>query len=323
MSNISRRLFLRALTTVAAIPLLSNCPQKVEPLIIASHVWSGYELMFLARREAWLSEENVNFIETLSATDSIQALLNGKVHGAALTLDEVLHVRAQGMSLTCVLVFDVSAGGDMVLSKTELNSLTELAGKRIGVETSALGSLMLYKLLQAANLEKSAIIPIAVNYDQHIAAWNQGQIDAVITFEPVASQLLQQGAHKVFDSRKIPDTIFDVLAVKSEVLISHATYLQSLVAAHFRARRYFYHNPQDAAYKMAIRMKLSVPEVLNSFRGLSLPNEQANQKYLTGQQSTLLIAAKNLSALMVETGILKQSDNLELLLSANFLPKSP
>jgi NitT/TauT family transport system substrate-binding protein len=323
MNKLTRRSFLKILIATASIPLFSKCPQTVEALTIASHVWSGYELMFLARHEAWLSKENVNLVETLSATDSIQALLSGKVDGAALTLDEVLRVRAQGMPLTCVLVFDVSAGADMVLSKTELNSLAELAGKRIGVETSALGSLMLYKLLQDAKLEKSAIIPIAVNYDQHIAAWNSGKIDVVITFEPVASQLLQQGAHKIFDSRKIPDTIFDVLAVKSEVIQDHADYIESLVAAHFRARQYFYRNPQDAAYKMATRMKLSAPEVLDSFRGLNLPNEQANKKYLTGQQSTLFIAAKNLSALMVETGIIKQSDNLELLFSADFLPKNP
>jgi NitT/TauT family transport system substrate-binding protein len=322
MSNISRRLFLRALTTVAAIPLLSKCSLAEKPLIIASHVWSGYELMFLARREGWLLANSVTLIETLSATDSIQALWNATVHGAALTLDEVLRVRAQGIPLTCVLVFDVSAGADMVLVKNETGSLAELAGKRIGFEKSALGSLMLYKLLHAARLEKSAIIPVEVNYDQHITAWNQGKIDAVITFEPVASQLLNQGAHKLFDSRKIPDTIFDVLAVKSDVMEKQGAHIENLIAAHFRARRYFYHNSQDAAYKMAIRMNLSASEVLNSFRGLNLPNEQTNEKYLTAQ-STLLMAAKNLSTLMVESGILKQPDLLENFISADFLPKSP
>lgn len=323
MSNISRRLFLRTLATVAVIPLFSKCSLTEKPLIISSHVWSGYELMFLARREGWLLANSVTLMETLSATDSIQALLNGSVHGAALTLDEVLRVRAQGIPLTCVLVFDVSAGADMVLARRELGSLAELAGKRIGFEKSALGSLILYKLLKAAQLEKSAIIPVEVNYDRHITAWNRRQIDAVITFEPVASQLLNQGAYKIFDSRKIPDTIFDVLAVRSDVMEKQAAHIEHLIAAHFRARQYFYHNQQDAAYKMAVRMDLSASEVLNSFRGLNLPNEQANRKYLSEQQSLLLTAANILSALMIENGTLKQTDNLELLLSADFLPKHP
>ena len=322
MNNLSRRLFLKTLTAIAAMPLLSKCSPTVAPLRIASHIWSGYELMFLARREGWLLPEEVTLVETLSATDSIQTLANAKVDGAALTLDEVLRTRARGIPLTCVLVFDVSAGADMVLAKTELGSLAELTGKRIGFEPSALGAVMLYKLLQAAQLDKSAIIPIAVNYDQHLKAWQQGHIDVVITFEPVASQLLNQGAYKLFDSRKIPDTIFDVLAMKSEIMANHADQIKTLVAAHFLARHYFYHNPQDAAYKMAIRMKLPAFEVLNSFRGLNLPNEQANEKYLTAQHSTLLIAAKTLSTVMTESGILKQADNLENLVSADFLPKN-
>ncbi|CAG1770530.1 hypothetical protein BAC3_01128 [uncultured bacterium] len=321
MNTLSRRAFLKVLTIISSLSLISKCSHIVEPLTIASHVWSGYELMFLARHEGWLSENSVQFLETLSATDSIQALLDGRVYGAALTLDEVLRARAQAIPLTCVLVFDVSTGADMVLSKTEIMNLSDLKGKRIGFEASALGALMLHKLLEAAQLEKSDIVPIKVNYDQHIVAWNQGKVDAVITFEPIASQLLDQGAHKIFDSRKIPDTILDVLAIKSDILKTHHNHIKSLIAAHFRARRYFYQNPQDAIYKMAVRMKIPADEVLNSFRGLNLPNEQANLKYLSSDQGTLLVAARNLCTLMVETGMLKQADSLDNLFTADFLPK--
>lgn len=319
--NSSRRLFVKALLAAAATPLLSTCPQTAESLTIASHVWSGYELMFLAQREGWLLPNHIKLLETVSATDSFRSLATGKADGAALTLDEVLRARAQGIPLTCVLVFDVSAGADMVLSKTALASLRQLAGKRIGFERSALGSLMLYKLLQAAALGKSAIIPVAVNYDQHIAAWKHNQVDVLITFDPTASQLQNQGAHKIFDSRKIPDTIFDVLAVKSELISSHNEQLKKLVSAHFQARQYFYHNSQDAAYKMAVRMGLSAADVLNSFRGLNLPNEQANQKYLSAQGSTLLTAAQTLSAVMMQIGTLKQPDDLQNLVSTDFLPE--
>ena len=73
---------------------------------------------------------------------------------------------------------------------------------------------------------------------------------------------------------------------------------------------------------MAVRMKLSASEVLNSFRGLNLPNEQANEKYLSGQHSSLLTAATTLSTLMVDSSILKQPDNLKNLISTDFLPKN-
>lgn len=303
-------------------PWISKCSLFVEPLKIACTVWSGYELMFLARHQGWLLNNNVQFLETASNTDSIRALANNNVHGAALTLDEVLIARSQNIPLTCVLILDISAGGDMVLSKTKITNLADLKDKRIGVESSALGALMLYKLLEFAKLKKSDIITVELTFDQHLNAWTENKIDVLITFDPLASQLLAQGAYKIFDTRKIPDTIFDVLAIKTELLKKQNNHIESLIAAHFRARSYFYQNPQDAAYKMAIRMKIPALEVLNTFRGLNIPNEQANLKYLSDNSSPLLASAQILSTLMLEIGTLKQADTLNNLYTNDFLPKS-
>ncbi|MCK5188995.1 MAG: ABC transporter substrate-binding protein, partial [Methylococcales bacterium] len=101
-------------------------------MIISSHVWPGYDLMFLAQKQGWLVDPNLKLLTTQSATDSIMALSTGQVDGAALTLDEVLLARDKGIPLTIVLVFDISAGADMVLSRAKINSLSELKGKRIG-----------------------------------------------------------------------------------------------------------------------------------------------------------------------------------------------
>lgn len=321
MNTLSRRTFLKTLTITGAYPLISKCSSVAEPLKIASHVWSGYELMFLAHREGWLLNNNVQFLETASATESIQALANNTVHGAALTLDEVLRARSQNINLTCVLIFDISAGADMVLSKTNITDLSKLKGQRIGIESTAVGALMLHKLLDYAKLNKTDIIPIELTFDQHLDAWDKNKIDAVITFEPVTSQLLNKGAYKIFDSRKIPNTIFDVLAIKTDILTTQYQHVKSLIAAHFRARNYFYHNTQDAIYKIAIRMDISPSDVLNSFRGLNLPNEEANLKFLSDDSNSLLNSAQNLSNIMLEMGVITEIDNLNNLVTDYFLPK--
>ena len=321
MNTISRRTFLKILTITSAYFSMPKCSSIIEPLTIASHEWCGYQLMFLAQREGWLSTDNVKFLKTLSATDSIQALADNKVHGAALTLDEVLRARAKNIPLTCVLVFDISAGADMVLSKTEIKDLSHLKGKRIGVETSAVGSLMLYKLLEFAKLNKTDITPIELTFDQHINTWSQNKIDILITFQPIAYQLLNRGAYKIFDSRRIPNTIFDVLAIKSNLLEKYDHHIKNLITAHFHARQYFYQNFQDALYKMADCMNISALDVSNSFRGVDLPSEQTNLQYLSQNQEDLLLAAHNLSILMVDIKTLKERDSLENLFTADFLPK--
>ena len=154
--NPDRRNILRTLSAAAMLPLLNACgAQQAKQLVIASHVWPGYELMFLARREGWLPAESLNLLETASATGSLAALAEGRADGAALTLDEVLRARADGIRLTIILVFDISAGADVVLARPNIHTLADLSGKRIGVEKTALGALVLYKLLAAAGLPAS------------------------------------------------------------------------------------------------------------------------------------------------------------------------
>jgi len=320
---LNRRRFLTALCAFAGVPAVLTCTSKnIPPLTIASHVWPGYELMFLARKEGWLPDpQELTLVETDSATASLNALAQGKVMGAALTLDEVLRARDQGVPLTAVLVFDVSAGADMLLAKPGIETLADLLGKRIGVEQSAVGALMLEKALQAAHLSLTDIITVPVRFDEHVSAWQDNRVDALITFAPVATQLLERDAQRLFDSRDIPDTIFDVLAIRSEFLDTHAETVKKLISGHFKAREHLLHNPQDASYRLAARLGLSGPEVLSSYQGLELPDSKNNHKFLATPKGNLLTVATNLSTLMASAGFLSQQVSLDNLVSPEFLPE--
>lgn len=302
---------------------LSACARApTRPLTIASHVWPGYELMFLARQEGWLPTSDLRLLETASATASLAALADNQADGAALTLDEVLRARANGIALNIVLVFDISAGADMLLARPEIQGLADLAGKRIGVEQSALGALMLHKILAAAGLSKSAITPVPVNADGHLNTWRRERLDALITYEPTASRLLAEGARKLYDSRSMPDTIFDVLAIKPEAVARQPEALAALVAGHFRALRHLHRSPQDAAYRMAARMSIPARDVLAAYRGLELPDIQANHHLLNDAENRFLTAARELSQVMLATGLLPKSVSLGNLVRDDFLPET-
>lgn len=316
-----RRTILRALSAAAMLPLLNACgSRQAKPLIIASHVWPGYELMFLARREGWLPAESLNLLETASATGSLAALAEGKADGAALTLDEVLRARADGIRLAIILVFNISAGADVVLARHDIHALADLVGKRIGVEKTALGALVLHKLLSAAKLPASAVSAIPISPDDHMEAWRRGQVDALITYEPIATRLRAEDARTLYDSRDMPDTIFDVLAVTPEAATRHQETLKMLVAGHFRALRHFRSNPQDAAFRLAGHLQLDAREVLDAYRGLQLPDIRANRALMDTNQGRLLSAARELSQIMVREKLLPRQDDFANLVRADFLP---
>lgn len=317
--------FGRLLALVAAlvfVPMLSGCGRAGDrPVSVAAHVWVGYEPMFLARNEGWLDAKKVRLVETASATDSLRALAEDKVDGAALTLDEMLAARARGIPLSAVMIFDVSAGSDVLVSRPGIRRLADIKGRRVGFEEGAVGSLMLANVLKAAGLGKEDIEPVPLAIDRHRDAWLRDRVDALITYEPVASQLLVLGANRLFDSRQIPNTVIDVLAMRSDMLDhGRADSVRHLVSAHFRALDYLNRNPQDAAYRMAVRLGLPVADVLPAFKGVLLPDAAGNRRMLGGAAPQLLDAARRVSAVMVKERLLPRDDALAALMRDEFLP---
>ena len=305
----------------AALVMAIGACSRPAPVSIASHVWVGYEPMFLARTKRWLDEDLVELHETASASDSLQALAQGDVDGAALTLDEVLLARAQGIPLTIILVFNISVGADVILARVPLDSLSDLQGQRVGFEHGAVGELMIVEALRRAGLSLSDIESVDLPSTRQVGAWEAGQVDVIVSYEPVASQLRALGAVDVFDSREIPEYIVDVLAVRSDRLDgARAPALRHLVAMHLRALDHLQRNPQDSAYRMSARLGLPAAEVLPAFRGLVLPDAQNNYRLLHGRSPVLLDTTRELLAFKIEHGLLDRADSLDGLVSSRYLP---
>ncbi len=314
----TRRAILLSLCALALTQAAPGCRGR-QLLSIGSHVWPGYEPMFLARDNGWLPG-GIGLVETSSATDSLARLHAGQIDGAALTLDEVLIARAGGIVLTILLVFDVSAGADMVLARPDIFCVSQLRGRRIGVETTAVGAVMLVSLLDFAGLDESEVSVVHTPIEHQETTLAAGEIDAVITYHPHATRLLNAGYHRLFDSRQTPETIFDVLAVRTELLRPHRAALSGLIAAHFRGLEYTHQNAQTAAFRMAKRLGVTGQQVADAFSGLSLPGADANRTLLRPTGSVWL-AADRLNRFMTERGLLKQPDSLDHLVSAECLPR--
>ncbi len=319
---LSRRRFLALMGGLACVPFLPGCAPEAKPIRIAIHMWPGYEPLSLANSLGLLDDKQVTLIETDSFTDSIKLLEEGKIDGAGLTLDEVLRLRETGIPLSVLLICDISAGGDMLLAQPDIKTLADIKGRRIAVEDGALGALMLYEILHTAGLEKSDLTIVSLPIEQQAQAWQRGEIDAAVTFEPAASEIKSLGGKVIFDSRQIPELIFDVIAVRTELLdAAHSDALRHLLAAHLQALGHINTNPDDAAYRMAPRFKLPPDQVLSTFKGLVLPDLDNNLRLLGGTAPVALRSAQRIADTMQKAGILHQPADMTGLLRPEYLPK--
>ncbi len=307
------------LVTVAGLLLaaLTACTPQ-PPLKVGSHVWPGYEFMFLARDEGWLSPDRVELVEMSTASESLRALEEGRLEAAALTLDEVLLARASGVPLSVVLVFNVSVGADKLLVRPGIRTLDGLRGRRVGVETTAVGALVLSQALATAGLTMADIIVVPIE-GPHRAAWDTYRLDGLVTYEPTASQLMLEGANKVFDSTAMPEWIFGVLAVRRDVLEQKGAQVEALIEGHFRGLYAMRQSPQDTAYRLASRLQLPGDKVLAAYRGLVLPDLAGNRALLDTRDGRLNAAAAKLVAWMIAKGRLPASKSLDALATAEYL----
>jgi len=297
---------------------LSGCSLRQEPLLrVATNVWPGYEPLYLARSLGYYNDKDIRLVEMSSSSQVSQALRNGTIEAACLTLDETISLMQDGLDLRVVLVMDVSQGADVLLATPEITSLPGLRGKRVGVENAAVGAVMLDAALQAGALQAKDVTIIPLTVDVHAEAFLSGKVDAVVTFEPVRSRLLKAGAHVLFDSSQVPGRIIDVLAVRSEVTSINRRTLQELLQGHFRATEYLARQPQDAEKRMAPRLNGSA---LTQFQGIRLPDLQENRTLLGGNPPHLQSTAGELVALMLGRKLLQRPVAVARIADPAFLP---
>ena len=296
---------------------LAGCGEPVSALRVGSIVFPGYELMFLARDLGLLEERSVRMVELISNTDALRALAAGQIDAAALTLDELMSARADGVDLKVVLLLDVSAGADVVLGKPGI-SLDKLAGKRIGAEDSAGGAIMLNALLRAAGLHVNQIQKVPATLAASEELYKSGQVDAVVTAEPWAGRLEKLGARRLFDSTAIPGRIVDVLGVRAELIDSHAVALRQLVEGHFLALQYMRGNAGDASRRMSPRLQTPANEVMLGFQGLKFPDATENLAMM-GTGGALEKTLADLQKVMVEAALLDRAQRFDDLIDTRFL----
>lgn len=313
------RLLLSALVAAFLLTSLAGC-RPAHPLRVGSNQWPGYEPVYLARDEGLLSAEDVKLVELPSSTEVIEYLRNGSLDAGMLTLDEVIALLADGVPLEVVLVMDVSDGADTVVAHPEIDSLEKLKGKRIGVELSAVGAVMLESLLEAAQLSVQDVILVNLPADQHLTAFREGRIDALITFEPRRSELLAAGAVELFNSHQIPGRIVDVLAVRKDALAHHHDHVVNLITAYFLARKKMQQDPHAAYARIAPRLHTDLPTLEKMYQGMHLPDLQENHDWLNGQ-ARLQRQARQLADLMVQWKLIPTAPALDGLATKAYLPR--
>ncbi|HUW29504.1 MAG TPA: ABC transporter substrate-binding protein [Sulfuriferula sp.] len=266
---------------LAALLLLCGCtPEPPAPLRIGTCIRIGCEQLYLARDLGYYGDAPVRIVEYSSATEVLRAFRSGALDAVAVSLDEAMQL-AQNTPLRVVLVMNFSNGADVILGQPNLKTFADIKGKRVGVESTALGAYVLARALQLNGMKPSDIHVVYLPIDEQKRAFEDKRVDAVVTFEPVHSELEAAGAHHLFDSKQLPGEMVNVIAVRKDYLERYPGVVEALLRGWFKSVDYFDAAPRDATQRMATDRALPPQQFHSSLKGFSFPDLNRNLKLFT------------------------------------------
>jgi NitT/TauT family transport system substrate-binding protein len=304
------------LFALALTALVAGCMRNVEaPFRIGTNVWIGSEPLYLARELGHLDPKAIQLVEYPSASEVLRAFRNQAIDGMVISLDELFGLAVDGLDPRIILVADVSHGADVVVGRPGMKGVPDLKGRRVAVESGALGAYVLSRALALNDMQAADVEIVHLESNEQPNAFKNGRVDGAVTFDPYRTQLIQAGATTLFDSTRIPGEIVDLIAVRASVLADRPNAVQSLLAGWFNAIGYLEREPRDAARRMGVRQQATGEQFLESLRGLHIPSQEENLKMLGGHRPEIVVTGSRLMNLMLEAKLLQAAVTIEELLA--------
>jgi len=277
--------FLLIAATLLLLVYISSNPyvSKLETIRIGIHQCTGHEHLFIAKKQGFFKQAglDVELVELSSLTEVRRAFERGKVDGMASTLIEVLEAfKYSGKIAQPVLIIDYSNGADEILGSTKINTIKELNGKKIGVESGSLSTYLVSRALEMNDIKSSEVVIMPMELHDMPTALKTGKVDAITSYPPTSVAIKKQmGVNVLFDSSTIPNEILDVIAINKEVLAKNPE-LQKQLLQTWKLTLDYTRNYSEEAYNILTeRLMISVNDFKQAMDHINLVGHHEQSQY--------------------------------------------
>mgnify|MGYP005753393499 CR=1 FL=1 len=278
--------YLFVLAALVALVAVLAPPAPPPPLRVAIGPWIGYEPLVLAREQDWLGPR-LRLVETLSNTETGQALRDGSADVAGVTLDEAIRLYSDGVPVRIIAVLSDSRGADALVVAPGIDGIAGLRGQAVLVEDSAVGFHLLNSALATANMEARDVRVVRVQAALIPGRWRAGAAAGAVSYEPMLSELVAAGAVPAFTTAGHPGLVLDVLVAREEVLQGRLPELRELLAAWDRAAHAFANPDQLPLGMLAAGGRLDPAAYRAALDGVAFLDGEASRRMMAGQPSEL------------------------------------
>lgn len=260
--------------------LFTGCTyQKVKTLRLGVTPDPANELLFLAQTEGFLNSRDfsVELISFSSLADALRAFEWGLIDGMACTLSETLLAQERSKrDPDIILLTHLWQRDDLFLSSYSLEDFRSVQHKRIAIETSSVGAVLLVNLLSYLNLHirDLTIVPTCITAIPNL--FKNKLIDAAIYYPPRVDLCSEsEKDHKLIHSLNIPLSIYNVIFIDHPIIKKQRSHMHKFILGWQKAADLYAMNPDYCINLMAQRKHMTTDAFRVNMKGLTiLPIEQ-------------------------------------------------
>ncbi len=197
---------------------------------------------------------SVEIVQINDYVESINQYTAGQFDGVSATNMDTLSIPSGGgVDTTALIVGDYSNGNDAVILKGD-GDLTTLADKPVNLVELSVSHYLLARGLDSVGLSEADLDGVINTSDADmIAAFATDDVEAVVTWNPLVSEILQSpGATSVFDSSDIPGEIIDLMVVNTDVLAANPDFGKAMAGAWYEVMSLMASGDEEALTAMAV-----------------------------------------------------------------------
>jgi len=321
------RFAVKIITLICLVTLLlapgcarQSADTRLPRMTLAMQGFVGYGLFYLVKDKGFDKEEGVDLVFVDEQLDSARrdAFKQGMLDCEAGTLDLLIAKRSQGAPIAAVMALDRSYGADGVVAVAEIDTVKDLAGKKVALARGDVGETFLMYLLRKEDIPFDKVTIVSKRPEEVAQAFLDGEADAAVTWEPQLSQALTRSdSHLIITSKDIPELIVDTLNVREDFIKKNPRAVKALMRAWFKAVKYYSAHPLEASGMISNYYGMRADEYRKSVEGL-LWFDYTSQD--DAAEYTALVAAfdevaelKYMNGMIAERPAAKDAINTELL----------
>ena len=148
-------MFRKILFAFIIVFLFTSCSlENGKKIKISATTWIGYTPLFYAKEKSWLEPLNIKLLNVVSLSENMYLYKSGKSDAYVGTQYEYHYLVKNMESLTPILLFDKSNGGDVIMGNLDIEELEKIE-KQIDVylEMDSINSILFEDFINKHNLK--------------------------------------------------------------------------------------------------------------------------------------------------------------------------